>query len=84
MLEPVVATLEPRQKMEMLKRRAKHINSPDWKRANYRLFCDKAESVYRQRNESESSPVRRIDTRAPPWVHSTVDGREVHSAVRAH
>ena len=49
MLESVVATLDPRQKIEMLKARAKLINNADWKKG-IRGFCDKAESLYRQRN----------------------------------
>ena len=34
MLEPVIATLEPARKIEILKSRAKHINKPDWKKAS--------------------------------------------------
>jgi hypothetical protein len=49
LLEPVIATLEPARKIEILKSRAKHINNPDWKKAS-QAFCAKAESVYRQRN----------------------------------
>lgn len=49
MLEPLVAMLDARQKIEMLKSRAKHIKNADWKNA-ITGFCDKAESVYRQRN----------------------------------
>ena len=49
MLEPLVAMLDARQKIEMLKSRAKHINNAVWKKA-ITGFCDKTESVYRQRN----------------------------------
>jgi len=49
LLEPVIATLEPARKIEILKSRAKHINKPDWKKG-VTSFCAKAESVYRQRN----------------------------------
>jgi argininosuccinate lyase len=33
MLETVVATLDPRQKVEMLKERAKHIRQLEWRKA---------------------------------------------------
>jgi hypothetical protein len=49
LLEPVIATLEPARKIEILKSRAKHINNSDWKKG-VTGFCDKADSVYRQRN----------------------------------
>ncbi len=49
MLEPVIATLDPRQKIEMLKSRAKHINHDGFKKM-IKALCDKAESVFRQRN----------------------------------
>jgi hypothetical protein len=49
MLEPVVATLDPRQKIEILKSRAKLINSADWKKG-ITGFCGKADALYRQRN----------------------------------
>lgn len=50
LLEPVIATLDARQKIEMIKSRTKIIKkSIDWKRG-FTQFCDKAESVYRQRN----------------------------------
>ena len=32
MLEAVVATLDPRQKIEMLKSRVGHVRQPDWKK----------------------------------------------------
>jgi hypothetical protein len=49
LLEPVIATLDPSRKIEILKSRANHIINPAWKKS-VTGFCDKAESVYKQRN----------------------------------
>jgi hypothetical protein len=50
MLEPIVATLDPPRKIEILRSWAKHIiNDAEWEKG-ITSFCDKAESVYRQRN----------------------------------
>jgi hypothetical protein len=43
-LEAVVATLDPRQKIEMLKSRAAHVRQPDWKKA-IKAHADRLERV---------------------------------------
>jgi hypothetical protein len=49
MLESVVATLDPRQKTEILKSRAKHIRQKDWQKA-LKTHADRLERVARIRN----------------------------------
>jgi hypothetical protein len=49
MLMPVIMTLDPARKIEILKRRMKHIAQTDW-RKRFVSFVDKAECVYRFRN----------------------------------
>jgi argininosuccinate lyase len=49
MLEAVVATLDPRQKIEMLKSRAAHIKQQDWKKA-VKTHADRLERVAKIRN----------------------------------
>src|SRR5260370_33247081 len=49
MLESVVATLDPRQKTEILKSRAKHIRQKDWQKAS-KTHADRLERVARIRN----------------------------------
>jgi hypothetical protein len=49
MLEAVVATLDPRQKIEMLKSRAVHITQPDWKKA-IKTHADRLERIAKIRN----------------------------------
>jgi hypothetical protein len=56
LLEPIVATLDSRQKLELLKRRSKHISQQDWKRGIER-FCDKCEAVSRVRNIVAHDPM---------------------------
>lgn len=55
MLEPVVATLDPSRKVEILKVRAAHITAKDWQKGITK-FCDKVESVFRQRNIACHTP----------------------------
>jgi len=55
MVEPIVATLDARQKIEILKERAKFIGNNDWKRAVGK-YCDQVESVLRQRNIACHTP----------------------------
>jgi hypothetical protein len=55
LLEPVVATLDPARKVEILKERAAHITATDWKKGITK-FCDKVESVFRQRNIACHTP----------------------------
>lgn len=49
MLEAVVATLDPRQKIEMLKSRAGHFRQPGWKKA-IKTHADRLERVAKMRN----------------------------------
>jgi hypothetical protein len=49
MLLPVIATLDPVRKIEILKARAKHIDNLDW-RKGVSSFVDKVERVFRYRN----------------------------------
>lgn len=56
MLEPVVATLDPRQKIEMLKGRAAHIRQADWKKA-IRTHADRLERVAKVRNAVCHTPM---------------------------
>lgn len=55
LLEPVVATLDPARKVEILKERAAHITAKDWQKGITK-FCDKVESVFRQRNIACHTP----------------------------
>ena len=55
LLEPVVATLDPPRKVEILKERAAHITAKDWQKGITK-FCDKVESVFRQRNIACHTP----------------------------
>jgi hypothetical protein len=59
LVEPVIATLDPARKTEILKARAAQIrgarNATDWKK-HLKQFCDKVESVYRQRNIACHTP----------------------------
>jgi hypothetical protein len=52
---PVVATLDPVRKMEILKERASHIRNADWKKGVTR-FVDKVESVFKHRNSACHTP----------------------------
>lgn len=49
MLPPVVATLDPARKVEILKARARQMPPNQW-RKGVLSFCDQVESVFRQRN----------------------------------
>lgn len=49
MIEPVVGTLDPVRKVEILKERAPHIQNEEWKK-RVTAFVNKTESVFRQRN----------------------------------
>lgn len=55
LVEPVVATLDARLKTEILKERAKHVSSKDWKIAVIR-YCDKVEKVFKIRNAVSHTP----------------------------
>ena len=55
MIIPVVATLDPVRKIEILKDRAAHISNGNWKRALTK-FLDKVESVFRHRNIACHTP----------------------------
>ncbi len=48
-LLPVIATLEPSRKLEILKERAKHIKNPTWKKG-IEKFVGTVESVFKFRN----------------------------------
>jgi hypothetical protein len=56
MLEAVVATLDPRQKIEMLKSRAAHTRQPDWKKA-VKTHADRLERVAKVRNAACHTPL---------------------------
>ena len=49
LLEPVVATLDPARKVEILKARAASMPAKDWKKG-VQKFCDRVDSVFKQRN----------------------------------
>ncbi|SRR6266851_4213731 len=49
MLMPVILTLDPARKIEILKERAKRIDQPDWKKG-VKSFVDEAERVFKYRN----------------------------------
>jgi len=49
MLMPVVMTLDPSRKIEILKAHAAHVSQPDWKRG-ISNFVDKVERVLKYRN----------------------------------
>jgi hypothetical protein len=55
MIEPVVATLDPARKLEMLKARAGHMPKNDW-RKNLLKFVEQTEAVFRQRNIACHTP----------------------------
>jgi hypothetical protein len=55
LLEPVVATLDPVRKAEILKARAAQMPKGDWQNGVKR-FCDKVESVFKQRNIACHTP----------------------------
>ena len=55
MLEPVIATLDPTRKIEILKARARHMPAASWgKRVS--SYCNKVERVSRQRNIACHTP----------------------------
>ena len=56
MLETVVATLDPRQKIEMLKSRADHIRQQGWKKA-VKTHADRLERVAKIRNAVCHTPM---------------------------
>lgn len=56
MLESVVATLDTRQKVEILKNRAAHIRQADWKKA-LKTHADRIERVARMRNAASHTPL---------------------------
>ncbi|MGH6836982.1 MAG: hypothetical protein ACREC9_15930 [Methylocella sp.] len=55
MITPIVATLDPKRKIEILKGRSAHIRQPDWKRGLTGLL-NKAESVFKYRNIACHTP----------------------------
>ena len=55
MVEPVVATLDARLKIEMLKDRAKLIRNNEWKKGIGK-YCDLAEIVFKHRNIACHTP----------------------------
>ena len=55
LIEPVVATLEPARKVEILKARASHLPKNHW-RKNVSKFCDHVDDVFRQRNIACHTP----------------------------
>jgi hypothetical protein len=56
MLESVVATLDPRQIIEILKSRSKHLKQKDWKKA-LQTHADRLERVAKIRNAVCHSPL---------------------------
>ena len=56
MLEPLVATLDPSRKVEILKARSKHIAQKDW-RKHIESYLDKVERVLKVRNIACHSPL---------------------------
>ena len=56
MLESVIATLDPRQKIEMLKSRAGHIKQQDWRKA-LKTHADRLERVAKTRNAACHTPM---------------------------
>ncbi len=85
MIEPVVATLDPTRKLEILKERAAHIANADWKKGVTK-FCDKVESVFRQRNIACHTPPIFDDGGSPPsaplWMSAAAAGNRHSAAVR--
>jgi hypothetical protein len=49
MVEPVIATIDTRLKIEILKERAKHISASEWKKGVTK-YCEKVEKVFMYRN----------------------------------
>ncbi|WP_156436551.1 hypothetical protein [Bradyrhizobium pachyrhizi] len=56
MLEAVVATLDPRHKIEILKARADHIRQLDWKKA-LKTHADRLERIAKVRNTVAHVPI---------------------------
>jgi hypothetical protein len=56
MLEAVVATLDARQKVEMLKNRAAHVKQQDWRKA-IKTHADRIERVAKIRNAACHTPM---------------------------
>ncbi|MGX9426413.1 MULTISPECIES: hypothetical protein [Bradyrhizobium] len=56
MLETIVATLDPRQKIEILKSRAAHLRQPNWKKA-VKAHADQLERVAKIRNAVCHTPL---------------------------
>ncbi len=54
-VESIIATLDTNRKVEILKARAGHMSSGDWKKGVTK-FCDKVESVFAQRNIACHTP----------------------------
>ena len=61
MLESVVATLDPRQKIEILKSRASHVRQKDWQKP-LKTHADRLERVARIRNVVCHTPLVRKRT----------------------
>lgn len=55
MIEPVVATLDPARKVEIMKARAAHMPKNDW-RKKLSTFCDHLDAVFKQRNVACHTP----------------------------
>lgn len=55
MIEPIVATLDPTRKVEILRKRVGHMPKNDW-RAHVTAFCDHVEAVFKQRNIACHTP----------------------------
>jgi hypothetical protein len=58
MLESIVATLDPRQKIEILKSRASHVRQKDWQKP-LKTHADRLERVARIRNVVCHTPLIR-------------------------
>lgn len=56
MLEAVVATIDPRQKIEMLRNRAEHIRQSDWKKA-FKTHADRVDRIAKIRNAACHTPM---------------------------
>jgi hypothetical protein len=73
MITPIVATFDPKRKIEILKARAVHIRQPDWKRG-LTGFLTKAESVFKYRNIACHTPPVLENGR---WAIKPIDAAKV-------
>jgi hypothetical protein len=73
LIEPVVGTLDPVRKIELLKERAPFIRNQEWKK-RVTAFVSKAESVFRHRNIACHMPAIRENDK---WTFTPVSAARV-------